>query len=221
MGKKFTCQAGDPGSWRSPGEGNGNPLQSSCLENSMDRGAWGAAVHGVAKSRIHFSNSMTAADRREKPWDYQPCITIPLTCAKSSQDTDHVHHCKFLLVTASRGQQTTLLSRDKRLQTSGLFKYIRSLSRLCKCEVSQESGRRSVSWAESLTAQGEKGPEFHMFLLGLRGRFRCFHLEKRNFIWRKRKRVNYELEKDSEGEIKKWKKRNSNRSLGRVGWERR
>jgi len=40
---------------RSPGEGNGNPLQYSCLENSMDRGAWWATVHGVAKSRIQLS----------------------------------------------------------------------------------------------------------------------------------------------------------------------
>ena len=39
---------GSPGR-RSPGEGNGNPLQYSCLENPMDRGAWRAAVHGVAK----------------------------------------------------------------------------------------------------------------------------------------------------------------------------
>ena len=39
-----------PGLGRSPGEGNGNPLQYSCLDNSMDRGAWWAAVHGVAKS---------------------------------------------------------------------------------------------------------------------------------------------------------------------------
>ena len=37
-------------SGRSPGEGNGNPLQCSCLENSMDRGAWQTTVHGVAKS---------------------------------------------------------------------------------------------------------------------------------------------------------------------------
>ena len=40
-----------PGSGRSPGGGNGNPLQYSCLENPMDRGAWQAAVHEVAKSR--------------------------------------------------------------------------------------------------------------------------------------------------------------------------
>ena len=39
-----------PGSGRSPGEGNGYPLQYSCLENSMDRGAWRATVHGIAKS---------------------------------------------------------------------------------------------------------------------------------------------------------------------------
>ena len=43
-----TCSI--PGSGRSPGEGNGNPLQYSCLENSMDRGASWATVHGVAKS---------------------------------------------------------------------------------------------------------------------------------------------------------------------------
>ena len=45
-----------PGSRRSPGEGNGTPLQYSCLENSMDGGAWWATVHGVAKSRTWLSN---------------------------------------------------------------------------------------------------------------------------------------------------------------------
>ena len=53
--KVSACNAGDPGlipgSGRSPGEGNGNPLQYSCLENPMGGGAWWAAVHGVAKSR--------------------------------------------------------------------------------------------------------------------------------------------------------------------------
>ena len=48
-GKESACNVGDPGlipgSGRSPGEGNGNPLQDSCLENSMDRGAWWATVH--------------------------------------------------------------------------------------------------------------------------------------------------------------------------------
>ena len=53
--KASACSAGDlgliPTSGRSPGEGNGNPLQYSCLENSMDGGAWWATVHGVAKSQ--------------------------------------------------------------------------------------------------------------------------------------------------------------------------
>ena len=50
-GKESDCNAGDqgliPGLGRSPGEGNGNPLQYSCLENSIDRGAWHATVYGV------------------------------------------------------------------------------------------------------------------------------------------------------------------------------
>ena len=53
-GKESSCNVGDlgsiPGSGRSVGEGNGNSLQYSCLENPMDRGAWWATVHGVAKS---------------------------------------------------------------------------------------------------------------------------------------------------------------------------
>ena len=54
-GEESTYNAGDlrsvPGSGRSPGEGNGNPLQYSCLKNPTDRGAWWATVHGVAKSQ--------------------------------------------------------------------------------------------------------------------------------------------------------------------------
>ena len=54
-GKESVCNVGDqgliPGSGRSSGEGHGKPLQDSCLENPMDRGAWWATVHGVAKSQ--------------------------------------------------------------------------------------------------------------------------------------------------------------------------
>ena len=56
MGKESACKAGDagdagsvPGMGRSPGGGQGNPLQYFCLENPMDRRAWRATVHGVAK----------------------------------------------------------------------------------------------------------------------------------------------------------------------------
>ena len=49
--KESACNAGDPGLGRSPGEGKGYPLQYACLENPMDRGAWKAIVHRVAKSQ--------------------------------------------------------------------------------------------------------------------------------------------------------------------------
>ena len=58
--KESSCNSGDSGSifglGRSPGEGNGYPLQYSCLENSMHRGAWRATVHRVAKSQTQLSN---------------------------------------------------------------------------------------------------------------------------------------------------------------------
>ena len=59
-GEESTAKAGDtgsiPGSGRSPGEGNGNPLQYSCLENPMDGGAWQAIIHRVAKSQTQLSD---------------------------------------------------------------------------------------------------------------------------------------------------------------------
>ena len=59
-GKESALTSGDlgsiPGLGRSPGEGNGNPLQYSCLDNSMDRGAWRATVYGVKKSQTQLSN---------------------------------------------------------------------------------------------------------------------------------------------------------------------
>ena len=60
VSKDSVCNVGDPssipGSRRSPGEGNGDPLQYSCLENPMDRGAWQARVHGVATSQTRLGN---------------------------------------------------------------------------------------------------------------------------------------------------------------------
>ena len=59
-GKAYARNAGDlssiPGSGRSPAEGNGYPLQYSCLENPMDGGAWWATVHGIAKSQTQLSD---------------------------------------------------------------------------------------------------------------------------------------------------------------------
>ena len=63
MVKNLPANAGEardagsvPGPGRSPGEGNGSPLQYSCLENPMDRGTWWATVHGVEKSRTRLSS---------------------------------------------------------------------------------------------------------------------------------------------------------------------
>ena len=61
--KNLPANTGDLGSisalGRIPGEGNGNPLQYSCLENPMDRGAWWATVHRVTKNQTGLSNSIT------------------------------------------------------------------------------------------------------------------------------------------------------------------
>ena len=72
-GKESTYSAGDPGSiprsGRSPGEGNGYPLQYSCLENPMDRGALWATVHGVTKSQTQLSDlAHTHAEYLENPF---------------------------------------------------------------------------------------------------------------------------------------------------------
>jgi len=78
-GKEFACSAGDlgliHGSARSPGEGNGNPLQYPCLENSKNGGAWQATVHGVAKSWTQLSNftslHFTSQGRSQAWWPAQ------------------------------------------------------------------------------------------------------------------------------------------------------
>ena len=75
-GKEFTCNVGDlgliPGLGRSPGEGNGYPLQYSCLENSMDRGAWQATVHGAAEldttEQLSLSLSFTSFQYTIHSW---------------------------------------------------------------------------------------------------------------------------------------------------------
>ena len=69
--KNSPVNAGDmgliPGLGRSPGEGNGNPLQYSCLRNPIGRGAWWAAVHAVAKSQTHLNNQTIMTMPRDKP----------------------------------------------------------------------------------------------------------------------------------------------------------
>ena len=71
--QKVTCNAGDagstPGLRRSPGEGNGNPFHCSCLENPRDRGAWYAAVSGVAQSRTRLKRLSSSSSSSSSPGD--------------------------------------------------------------------------------------------------------------------------------------------------------
>ena len=88
--KASACSAGDPGSipdsGRSPGEGNGNPLQYSCLENPIDGGAQQATVHCVTKSRTRLSNftftfRLLQMDHSVNPQDFRikPCHPLWIT----------------------------------------------------------------------------------------------------------------------------------------------
>ena len=83
-GKASACNAGDPSSipglGRSPGEGNGNPLQYSCLENPTDGRAWQATVHGVAKSRTRlsdFTNPLSARYSWYKGGEFSSVVPAP------------------------------------------------------------------------------------------------------------------------------------------------
>ena len=78
IGTESACNAEDVGlihgSGKSPGEGNGNPLQYSCLGNPMDRGAWRATVHGVTKSWTRPSTRMSIPLCRDHIWFTHPSV---------------------------------------------------------------------------------------------------------------------------------------------------
>ena len=79
-----------PGSGRSPGEGNGNPLQCSCLENSMHRGAWWATVHGVTESRIQLKELSKVKAIRDKNFFNYPCLGY-ITFSSYTHTHTHTH----------------------------------------------------------------------------------------------------------------------------------
>ena len=94
--KESACNAGDPGSipgsQRSPGEGNGYPLQYSCLGNSMDREAWRATVHGVTKSWTWLSNTRahththTITTNNRKALINTECFPFAIPCSSTRSE---------------------------------------------------------------------------------------------------------------------------------------
>ena len=99
-----------PGSGRYPGEGNGNPLQDSCLENSMDRGAWHVTVHGVAKSWMWLSDK-TVTTRGPSSVLRQgtriPQVTVKTQQSQNKnqgQDRSHAEFTVKTLESASKGK---------------------------------------------------------------------------------------------------------------------
>ena len=96
-GKESACNSGDtgliPGSGRSPGEGNGNPLQYSCLENSMDRGAWQATVHVSSKESDMTKQINSNSNKFLSPSSFPvtpfhlPCVAVS---AQIKQETTQI-----------------------------------------------------------------------------------------------------------------------------------
>ena len=109
-----------PGWARSPGEGNGNPLQSSCLENPMDRGAWWAAVHGVAQSRTRLTQKTGSLPAPLSTWFHEEETKV--RSKFTSKNSLEKYHRSFLKLFCKEPKSSYAHKRDK----SGL-KHLSSL----------------------------------------------------------------------------------------------
>ena len=113
VSKQCDCNTGDlgsiPGLGRSPGEGNGNPLRYSCLENPRDREAWWAAVYGVAWSRTQLkhlsSSSSSSSDDKESACIVGDPGSIP-TSGRSSPEGKKWLRTPIFLPGESHGQRS-------------------------------------------------------------------------------------------------------------------
>ena len=102
VGKESACNAGDlgliPGSGRAPGEGNSNPLQYSCLENSIDEGARQGTVHGIAKNQTRLCDYvLLLPSTQSQPYS----LTCPYTIGCK------VYGLSFLVSLVSMGDNVT------------------------------------------------------------------------------------------------------------------
>ena len=125
-GSDAVYNVGDPGSspglGRSPGEGNGSPLQYCCLENPMDRGAWQAAVYGVAKSWTRLSNftslHLSLESAHNEPTHSPQSLSLPWTTVYHQAYPFHVYRWTLIIfpkrshVVSSLGYQTCLERDD-------------------------------------------------------------------------------------------------------------
>ena len=96
-----------PGLGRSPGEGNGNPLQDSCLENSMNRGAWWATVHRVAKSWTWLSQAWHAVAHSTENSRSGYQAWLPLGTQEVSSGSSF---CLFILCMGEAYEEASLLA---------------------------------------------------------------------------------------------------------------
>ena len=115
-GKASVYNAGDPGSisgsGRSPGEGNGNPLQNYCLENPMDRGVWQAAVYGVAKSRTRLSDFTSLQWVKSPPAIQETQETlVPFLGQENPLDDGMATHSSILARTEEPGRLQSIASQ--------------------------------------------------------------------------------------------------------------
>ena len=139
--KESACNAGDPGSTpgsgRSCGDGNGNPLQYSCLENPMDRGTWQATVHGVARVRHDLVTKSTPYSLASKSVSHQISHSLmgPEICPEPQTSwlvlilnlhlySESCFSCSYWLVHYSQwssGQQVYLMTHSSSANPSTTF----------------------------------------------------------------------------------------------------
>ena len=142
-----------PWSGRSPGEGNGNPLQYPCLENSMDWGAWQATVHGVTESDTTKQLNILTSVRLTLSW-------IPYT--EKKEEVSRIHciptGCQAVRFTSGLGMPTLLRGLHSKGQMRGMKKwanknYIKNLQCIQKWSAAQVPWVRAMFWFVTLDSQ--------------------------------------------------------------------